>query len=76
MTVRLEEETRALMPQPLSFFFVSSEEIRTVDPQCSWEYLDHPFLRHVVSGKRFGVSVPKKTKGKNLDHCESRNLDN
>jgi hypothetical protein len=32
------------MPQPLSFIFVSSEEIRTVDPQGPWEYLDHPFI--------------------------------
>jgi hypothetical protein len=72
-TVRLKEETRALMPQPLSFFFVSSEEIRTVDPQCSWEYLDHLFIIHVVSGKCFSVSVPGKTKGENPDHRESRN---
>jgi hypothetical protein len=51
--------------------FVSIKEIGTVDPQGSWEYLDRPFIGHVATGKRFGVSVPGKKKGKNPDHCES-----
>jgi hypothetical protein len=32
------------MPQTLSFIFVSSKEIGTVDPQGLWEYLDRPFI--------------------------------
>jgi hypothetical protein len=32
------------MPYPFSFNFMSSEEIRTVDPQELWEYLDRWFF--------------------------------
>jgi hypothetical protein len=63
VTIRLEEETRVLMPQTLSFFiFVSSRGIRTVDPKIHGSYLDHPFVED--TWLPVSVSAPGKPKEK------------
>jgi len=63
MTIRLEEETRVLMPQPLSFIFMSSGGIGTVDPKIHESYLDCQFVENTWLS--IGISAPERPKGKN-----------
>jgi hypothetical protein len=61
------------MPQPLSFIFVISRGIGTIDPKIHGSYLDRPFVEDTWLS--VGVSTPGRPKGKNPCLRKTQNPD-